>query len=107
MVMIQIIYYQYVVKRGKKAKYTTEMKKAIDAIGGEGPGKIFPLTAKCFSPYETQANVNPKGGTDFVGWGDLIWSYPGKGNFKNKNDRTIWGGGKIGPDGLGNINVLA
>jgi hypothetical protein len=59
------------------------MKKAIDKLGGEGPG-----------------------GTDFVGWGDLVWSYPGKGKFLNNNDRTIWGGGKIGEDGNGNINEL-
>jgi hypothetical protein len=37
---MQIIYYQYVVKKGKKAEYTTRMKKAIDAVGGEGSGKI-------------------------------------------------------------------
>jgi hypothetical protein len=55
MVIIQIIYYQYVVKRGKKAKYTTEMKKAIDAIGGEGSGKIFSHKAKCFRPCQTQS----------------------------------------------------
>lgn len=37
--VMQIIYYQYVVKRGMKAEYTTRMKKAIDAVGGEGSGK--------------------------------------------------------------------
>uniref|UniRef100_A0A8H7K7Z7 Alginate lyase domain-containing protein n=1 Tax=Bionectria ochroleuca TaxID=29856 RepID=A0A8H7K7Z7_BIOOC len=77
-----IIYYQYVVKKGKKAEYTTRMKKAIDAVGGEGSG-----------------------GTDFPGWGDLIWSYHGQGRFYNDNHRTIWGGGKLGPEGVGNINV--
>lgn len=58
------------------------MKEAVDKIGGEGAE-----------------------GTDFPGWGDLIWSYPGKGKFQNDNDRTIWGGGKLGPDGEGNLNV--
>ncbi|CAH0024842.1 unnamed protein product [Clonostachys rhizophaga] len=80
--VMQIVYYQYVVKRGKKAEYTTKMKKAIDAVGGEGSG-----------------------GTDFPGWGDLIWSYHGQGRFDNDNHRTIWGGGKLGPEGVGNINV--
>lgn len=41
---------------------------------------------------------------DHPGFGDLIWSYPGKGSFLNNNGRTIWGGGTLGPDGLGNIN---
>lgn len=58
------------------------MKKAIDDAGGE-----------------------EQGGSDFPGWGDLIWSYPGKGKFQNDNDRTIWGGGQLGPAGDGNINV--
>lgn len=39
----QIIYYQYAVKRGAKAKYTTQMKKAIDKIGGESSGKFHLL----------------------------------------------------------------
>lgn len=63
------------------SKYVSKMKMAIDAIGGEGPG-----------------------GTDFAGWGDLLWSYPGQGNFENDNSRTIWGGGKLGEDGNGNVN---
>jgi hypothetical protein len=45
------------------------------------------------------------GGSDHPGWGDLVWSYPGKGRYKNNNNRTIWGGGSIGIDGLGNINA--
>jgi hypothetical protein len=42
---------------------------------------------------------------DFPSWGDLIWSYPGRGNFQNNDNYTIWGGGSIGPDGLGNLNT--
>ena len=41
---------------------------------------------------------------DHPSWGDLIWSYPGEGQFNNDNARTIWGGGVIGPNGLGNLN---
>jgi hypothetical protein len=37
----QIIYYQYVVKRGLHAPWTVKMKNAVDQIGGEG--KIPPL----------------------------------------------------------------
>lgn len=43
--------------------------------------------------------------SDHPSWGDLIWSYPGKGSFLNNNDRTIWGGGEIGPQGVGNLNI--
>lgn len=32
----QIIYYQYVVKRGLRAPWTTKMKKAVGKLGGEG-----------------------------------------------------------------------
>jgi hypothetical protein len=64
--------------------YTTEMKKKLDAIGGEG-----------------RVSKNPQ---DHPGWGDLIWSYPGKGEFLNDDSRTIWGGGSLGPDGTGFFN---
>ncbi|KAL1878549.1 hypothetical protein VTK73DRAFT_7890 [Phialemonium thermophilum] len=80
-----ILYYQYVVKRGLCAPYTIQIKHALDALGGEG---------------------HPTGSSpgDHPSWGDLIWSYPGKGDFLNDNNRTIWGGGSIGPGGLGNLN---
>ena len=39
---------------------------------------------------------------DFPGWGDLIWSYPGEGNYLNQNNATIWGGGSLGQNGTGN-----
>lgn len=43
--MLQIIYYQYVVKRGLKAPWTTKAKQAKDAVGGEQKRKYlnFPL----------------------------------------------------------------
>lgn len=58
------------------------MKEALKAVGGEG-----------------QPAGNSPG--DHPSWGDLIWSYPGNGTFLNNDTRTIWGGGSIGPDGLG------
>jgi hypothetical protein len=42
---------------------------------------------------------------DLASWGDLIWSYPGRGNFQNNDNATIWGGGSIGPNGLGMYNT--
>ncbi|KAB5575334.1 chondroitin AC/alginate lyase [Coniochaeta sp. 2T2.1] len=85
--VFDIIYYQYVVRRGLDAPWTVKMKNAVDKIGGE--------VLRC----------TVSGGTDHPGWGDLIWSYPGKGCYGNNNNRTIWGGGSIGPEGLGNINA--
>ncbi|KAK0762677.1 hypothetical protein N5P37_005495 [Trichoderma harzianum] len=80
-----ILYYQYVVKRGLRAPYTTKMKVTINGLGGEGnPGTTSP--------------------GDHPSWGDLIWSYNKKGQFLNDNGRTIWGGGEIGPNGKGMIN---
>ncbi|KAI6087342.1 chondroitin AC/alginate lyase [Hypoxylon rubiginosum] len=80
-----IIYYQYVVKRGLEAPYVSEAKAAHDAAGGEQTG-------------------NGKLSTDLPMWGDLVWSYPSKGDYLNDNDRTIWGGGRIGANGTGNHN---
>ncbi|KAL6886752.1 chondroitin AC/alginate lyase [Trichoderma evansii] len=80
-----ILYYQYVVKRGLHAPYTTKMKHTINGLGGEGnPGTSSP--------------------DDHPSWGDLIWSYDRKGQFINDDGRTIWGGGAIGPNGTGMIN---
>ncbi|KAM0456360.1 hypothetical protein ACHAPV_007302 [Trichoderma viride] len=80
-----ILYYQYVVKRGLRAPYTTKMKLTINGLGGEGnPGTSSP--------------------DDHPSWGDLIWSYDKKGQFINDDGRTIWGGGAIGPNGTGMIN---
>ncbi|KFZ23694.1 hypothetical protein V502_01822 [Pseudogymnoascus sp. VKM F-4520 (FW-2644)] len=81
-----IIYYQYVVKRGLKAPWTTKAKQAKDAVGGE-------------------QRPTGSGLSDQPSWGELIWSYPGQGKFNNDDDRTIWGGGVIGPGGKGNINA--
>lgn len=39
--MVQILYYQYVVKRGLNAPWLTKIKKAIDSIGGEGIRELF------------------------------------------------------------------
>ncbi|KAI0015919.1 chondroitin AC/alginate lyase [Xylariomycetidae sp. FL0641] len=80
-----ILYYQYAVKRGLSAPYVSEMKSAVDAAGGEG--------------HASGSSLN-----DQPSWGDLIWSYPGEGSFLNNDTATIWGGGAIGPDGLGNLN---
>ncbi|KAL5316093.1 hypothetical protein ACEPPN_016970 [Leptodophora sp. 'Broadleaf-Isolate-01'] len=80
-----ILYYQYVVKRGLSAPWTTKAKQTYDAAGGEG-------------------HVT---GNDQPSWGDLLWSYPGKGSFKNNDDRTIWGGGMIGPNGIGMLNYAS
>ncbi|KFY99346.1 hypothetical protein V498_00842 [Pseudogymnoascus sp. VKM F-4517 (FW-2822)] len=82
-----IIYYHYVVKRGLKAPWTTKAKQAKDAVGGE-------------------QKQTGSGLSDQPSWGELIWSYPGRGKFINDNDRTIWGGGVIGPGGKGNINAI-
>ncbi|KAH8596298.1 chondroitin AC/alginate lyase [Bisporella sp. PMI_857] len=81
-----IIYYQYVVKRGLKAPWTTKAKQTYDAAGGE-------------------QRPTGSGLSDHPSWGALIWSYPYRGSFVNNNDRTIWGGGKLGPNGMGNINA--
>ncbi|KAI1249708.1 hypothetical protein MGN70_009322 [Eutypa lata] len=78
-----IIYHQYVAKRGLEAPYVSEAKLAHDAAGGEQTG-------------------NGKLSTDHPMWGDLIWSYPGKGEYLNDDNRTIWGGGRIGVNGSGN-----
>ncbi|KAJ0114022.1 hypothetical protein J7T55_007856 [Diaporthe amygdali] len=83
-----ILYYQYNIKRGLNTPYIEQAKATSDAAGGEQhPGSASAST------------------TDHPGWGDLIWAYPGKGSFLNNNDRTIWGGGSIGPNGTGNINA--
>ncbi|KAK7713563.1 hypothetical protein SLS63_012085 [Diaporthe eres] len=83
-----ILYYQYNVKRGLDTPYIAQAKAGSDAAGGE--------------QYPGSASAST---TDHPGWGDLIWSYPGQGSFMNNNDRTIWGGGSIGPNGTGNINA--
>ncbi|KAK9425383.1 putative Chondroitin AC/alginate lyase [Seiridium unicorne] len=78
-----ILYYQYAVKKGLEAPYITRMKGALQAAnGGETPN-----------------------GDDHPGWGDLIWAYPGKGSFMNNDNQTIWGGGLLGPNGTGNMNL--
>ena len=79
---MQIVYYQYAVKRGLPAPWTTKMKEAVKAVGGE-----------------TAPAGNSQG--DHPSWGDLIWSYAGPGDYQNDDSRTIWGGGSIGPDGVG------
>ncbi|KFY15438.1 hypothetical protein V491_05687 [Pseudogymnoascus sp. VKM F-3775] len=81
-----IIYYQYVVKKGLDAPWTTKAKRTKDTFGGE-------------------QHPTGNGLSDMPGWGDLIWSYPGHGQFKNNNGETTWGGGTIGPNGKGNINA--
>lgn len=35
----QILYYQYVVKQGRKAKWITQAKEKMDSLGGEGNRK--------------------------------------------------------------------
>ncbi|KAH6715698.1 hypothetical protein BKA61DRAFT_573556 [Leptodontidium sp. MPI-SDFR-AT-0119] len=72
----QIVYYQYVVKRGLHAPWTLKAKQAYDASGGEQ------------RPIRNSQS-------DLPSWGDLLWAYPGRGEFKNNDDRTIWAGGKI------------
>jgi hypothetical protein len=79
-----IIYYQYAVKRGLPAPWTTQAKKTYDVAAGGGEG------------HQT---IN-----DQPSWGDLIWSYDAPGSYLNDDGRTIWGGGTIGPYGLGNLN---
>jgi hypothetical protein len=75
------------------------MKQAIDAMGGEG--RVFLSSFK----QDTKLTMLTAGsGSDHPGFGNLLWSYPGRGSFKNDDSRTIWGGGKLGPQGLGNIN---
>ncbi|KAG4439059.1 hypothetical protein IFR05_005450 [Cadophora sp. M221] len=80
-----IIYYQYVVKRGLHAPWTVKAKQAYDASGGE------------------QRSIGNSQG-DLPSWGDLLWAYPGRGEFKNDNEKTIWGGGMIGLNGTGMLN---
>ncbi|KAI8682190.1 Alginate-lyase domain-containing protein [Fusarium keratoplasticum] len=77
-----IIYYAYKVARGRNAPWTTKAKQAYDKDGGQ--------------LYTSSA--------DHPGWGDLIWSYE-KGESTKSKKRTIWGGGKIGPNGNGNVNI--
>lgn len=62
------------------------------------PGTKYPL----FLELTFSATGNSQG--DQPSWGDLLWSYPGRGQFLNDNDRTIWGGGTIGPNGTGMLN---
>ncbi|KAL1888438.1 hypothetical protein Sste5346_009555 [Sporothrix stenoceras] len=81
-----ILYYQYVVKRGINSKWLTKAKQAIDSLGGEE------------HPYGSSPDDHP-------GWGDLLFSYDSKCTCRNDNSLTIWGGGSIGPNGLGNINA--
>ena len=80
-----IAYYQYVVKRGINAPWTTKAKEVYDAAGGE------------VNPGSTNTDDQPS-------WGDLVWAYDAPGLYLNDNTRTIWGGGLLGPNGLGNIN---
>ncbi|KAH6646150.1 chondroitin AC/alginate lyase [Truncatella angustata] len=78
-----ILYYEYAVKKGLNAPYITKIKEALQTTnGGEVPN-----------------------GADHPGWGDLIWAYPGKGSFTNNDNRTLWGGGTIGQNGTGNLNL--
>lgn len=42
---MQILYYQYVVKRGVTAPWLTKIKKAIDSIGGERIGEFAVFSA--------------------------------------------------------------
>ena len=80
-----IAYYQYVIKRGIHAPWTIKAKQAYDAAGGEvNPGSV---------------NTD-----DQPSWGDLVWAYNAPGLYINDNTRTIWGGGTLGANGLGNIN---
>ena len=58
------------------------MKEAVRAVGGE-----------------TAPAGNSQG--DHPSWGDLIWSYAGPGDYQNDDSRTIWGGGSVGPNGVG------
>ena len=50
MVMLQIIYHQYVVKRGLEAPYVSEAKLAHDAAGGEQTGQYIAYVEPSFSP---------------------------------------------------------
>ncbi|CAK7227639.1 hypothetical protein SEUCBS140593_006643 [Sporothrix eucalyptigena] len=81
-----ILYYQYVIKRGLSAEWLTMAKEKIDSLGGEE------------HPYGSSPDDHP-------GWGDLLFSYDEKCTCLNNNSATIWGGGMIGPDGVGNINT--
>jgi hypothetical protein len=80
-----MLYYQYVVKRGLDAPWLTKAKQAYDQAGGEGHQTI----------------------DDQPSWGDLLFSYDGPGQYLNDNSRTIWGGGMIGLKGLGNNNTVS
>lgn len=42
---------------------------------------------------------------DHPGWGDLIWAFSREENSTNNNDGTIWGGGSLGQNGTGNLNL--
>lgn len=107
---MQIFYYQYVVKRGLNAPWLSKMKKAIDSRGGEGNrtynNKNATLPSILIMNNADEVTLPAKEGNndDHPSWGDLIWSYPGKGSFLNNNHRTIWGGGQIGQNGTGNLN---
>lgn len=53
--ILQIIYYQYVVKRGLKAPWTTKAKQAKDAVGGEQRRKYLKFS---FASMNTADTVN-------------------------------------------------
>jgi hypothetical protein len=69
-------------KRGLPAPWTTQAKKTYDATAGGGEGHRI-------------INDQPSKGY-------LIWSYDGPGLYRNNDERTIWGGGILRSDGLGN-----
>jgi len=99
---LQILYYQYVIKKGLDAPWTTKAKQAYDASGGEQHREY----QEYFSNSEYRLTLPATGSSpgDQPSWGNLLWSYPEKGDFNNDNGRTIWGGGVIGPNGTGNLN---
>jgi hypothetical protein len=108
--LAQILYYQYVVKRGLNAPWLTKMKKAIDSIGGEGIlRELFLILLLQFLKFAllltTLFLIATNNIDDHPSWGDLIWSYSGKGPFKNNDSYTVWGGGQIGQNGTGNLNL--
>lgn len=83
-----ILYYEYVVKRGLSAPYTTSIKNAIDSIRGGSRVKVM---------SGPNLDDNPE-------WGDLIWAYSRNFSTLSLPNATIWGGGSIGPNGMGNLN---
>jgi hypothetical protein len=62
----------------------TQVKKKYNATAGGGEGHRI-------------LNDQPSRGY-------LIWSYDVPGLYRNNDGRTIWGGGLLGSDGLGNQN---